>query len=194
MMPSNSNRRRNGSKWIAAGCVLVCLALVLVAGSFIYATTHIGEAFWGQFGHWDPQTEPWVECGFDLPDGKGRVVLLRHNAHPFLAEYNRKIRLEITDRTPVTLGLPMNVGGSTMINVYLGSAQLSGKMEVSVMRLDDHWGTYIIDVDNLRLLDGESILRLLEGTYLGRWDGRKGPLRFVPADEGVEEAIDKVGY
>lgn len=154
----------------------------------------MGEALWGRFDHWDPEPEPWVERGFDLPDGKGRVVLLRQNAHPFLAEYNRQIRLEMTDRTPVTLGLPMNVGGSTMINVYLGSAQLSGEMEVSVIRLDDHWGTYIIDVDNLRILGADSILRLSEGTYWGRWDGRKGPLQFVPANEGVEETIDKVGY
>ena len=165
----------------------------------------IGDTFWEQFDDWSLDQEPWVEVGFDLPNNIGHIVLLRQHAHPFLAEYNRKIRLEMPNQKPVTLELPVNVGGRILIRVYLYTERLADNKEISILRLTDHWGKYYVDLSHQILLEtghkkygfgdvndtgfGEvshpvyvetvNIHEITQWEYLGRFDGQKGPLEFI---------------
>jgi hypothetical protein len=189
-MRANKNLLHSGcAKWLALGCLLTAVASVVLLGLFFYATARVGSAFWQQAEEWDVEQEPWEEASFDLPDGSGRVSLLRQNAHPFLAEYNRRLRFELEGRLPVTLDLPMNVGGRTLINVYLFAFDTSvDGIATSVLHLKDRWGDYVVDLDRLDLVSGAD-LQLAECTYLGRFDGRDGTLEFVPATASPEEEL-----
>ncbi len=63
------------------------------------------------------------------------------------------------------------------------------EIESPILRLEDHWGEYLVD---LQLLEWKEVTLPSEGIYLGRFDGRTGPLEFIPAEQGQEEVIDKV--
>ena len=184
-MSANENHLHSKwAKWLGLGCLLAVAASILLLGFLCYATARIGSAFWQHADEWDAEQEPWEKASFGLPDGSGQVSLLRRNAHPFLAEYNRRLRFEPEGQAPVTLDLPLNVGGRTLINVY---SHASGTA-TSVLRLEDRWGEYVVDLDSLDLVSGAD-LHLTEVTYLGRFDGRDGPLTFVPATTSPEEDI-----
>ena len=177
------------AKWLVLGCLLAAAASVLLLGAFCYAMARIGSAFWQQAEEWDVEQEPWEEASFDLPDGAGQVSFLRQDAHPFLAEYNRRLRFELEGQAPVTLDLPMNVGGRTLINVHLhANGTTVDGTATSVLRLEDRWGEYVVDLDRLDLVSGAD-LHVAEGTYLGRFDDRDGPLAFVPAATSPEEEV-----
>jgi hypothetical protein len=169
---------------------VIITIFVLVTVAYMGLAAMVAKSFFGG-GDWSIEQEPWVEVRHSLPNESGEIILLRQNAHPFLAEYFRKIRLEMVGQESVTLSLPMNVGGSTMINVYQYSGTLPDTKTVSFLRLEDHWGKYDIDLINGILLDEDNI-NLVDGIYLGRFDGQTGELQFVPASEAPEEAIDKI--
>jgi len=147
----------------------------------------MGRAVWEGFDQWDPNEQPWVECPVDLPEETGRVVFLRRHAHPFLAEYDRKIRYEFAGGA-VTRDLPMNTGGKTHISVYYYAARDG---QGPLVELRDRHRNYSFDLGN-DANEIRSIPEPLAGTYIGRLDGRKGPLRFVPVEESPEEPIERM--
>ena len=71
--------------------------------------TRAGASLSGE--EWDQAQEPWVESAAALPPSVGGpVVLLRRSAHPYLAEYDRRLRLERPDGSELTVDLPPNPG------------------------------------------------------------------------------------
>ncbi|MEJ5309968.1 MAG: hypothetical protein WHX52_09360 [Anaerolineae bacterium] len=190
----------------ALACVMLALLAVLAVGGGL---AFLGLREWMQGQNWNPDDEPWIEVAIPLPDGWGQVIFLRQSAHPFLAEYNQKLRLELTGQPPVVVEMPMNVGGSTFTNVYWVAEGVDGH---ATLQLIDHWGMYVVDLEDppataLWLTRFEGVWRLngaaektdalLEALddpeYLGCLNGKQWPLRFVPASEAPEAEIDFVG-
>jgi hypothetical protein len=199
--------------WIVAiGCGM--LACVMVIGLLIVMGVGGGLAFlglreWAQSQNWNPTDEPWEEIAIPLPDDWGQVIFLRQSAHPVMAEYNQKLRLELTGQPSQIVEMPMNVGGRTFTNVYWVAEGVDGH---ATLQLIDHWGMYVVDLeappatalwvthfDGVWRLSGaaEETDALLEALadheYLGCLDGKEWPLRFVPASEASETEIDFVG-
>lgn len=199
--------------WIVAiGCsVLACMMLtgLLVVMAIGGGLAYLGWREWKQFESWKPADEPWEEVAIPLPDDWGQVVFLRQSAHPMLAEYNQRLRLELTAHSPVTVEMPMNVGGRTFTNIYWVAEGIDGH---ATLQLIDHWGMYVVDLEDppdtaLWVTRFEGVWRLngaaeetpalleslVEHEYLGCLDGNEWPLRFVPVAEAPETEIDFVG-
>ena len=183
----NINGKKPGRRWLLWS-ILGCGGLLFVGALLsVIFVLWAGISFWRYAENWDKKDEPWVECAFDVPDSAVRVVFLRQHAHPFLAEYDRKIRLESPGKDPVTLDLPPNTGGQTMINVYRHTCLAEDGTELHALRLKGRHVNAIVDLREPRFLKKDMIADLGEGEYLGRFDGRDGPLKFVAADEAPEK-------
>jgi len=103
----------------------------------------IARAVFGAVDDFDEEKQPWVECPLPTPDETVTVTFLRRHVHPFLAEFDRKLRFEQAGAEPVTRWLPTNVGGRTKINVYwYPRSEASGPF----LKLVDHWGEYVADL------------------------------------------------
>jgi len=175
------------------GCVLIGLLAIITLGFIaVYGYLALVGSLMFSGGDWNVEQEPWVEVGFVLPDEKGRVIFMIQTAHPTLAEYNRKIRIENNGKEPVTLSLPMNTGGSNMINVYQYISSSSDEENVKLLRLEDSQGEYIIDLVHGKLLEDENNFPE-DWVYLGRFDDRLAELKFYSAAETPEEEMDKFG-
>ncbi|MCP4229056.1 MAG: hypothetical protein GY771_02775 [bacterium] len=180
--------------------ILRCYVPFAVCGYLIIALTGcccgemIDDPLFGDIDDFDPENEPWVEVDIELPDDAGKAVFMRRNAHPFFAEYNRKIRLELTGHEPVEIELEMNTGGKTLINVYYLPYGLTGVSENALLLLQDYYGDYPVDLAERRLLPGYwGIWERIEPPdtgYLGRLDGSEYPLKFVTATESPEEELE----
>jgi len=131
-----------GKKLALTGLIMgyVCLPLYIFSSVVSY---QISAEFWGQFEDFNKNEQPWVECLIRLPDGSGQVVFMRRHAHPFLAEYDRKIRFETDSLKNVVQPLPMNTGGRTRINVYWYPESDSNG---AFIRLRDRYGSYYLDL------------------------------------------------
>ena len=89
----------------------------------------------------------WAEFEpIPLPDGAGELVLLAKGLHPFLAESARRIRLK-SESSDMLLDLAHNVGGQDVVDVYWYPAD---EQRGPFVRLEDHWGEYLIDVNKRR--------------------------------------------
>ncbi len=169
------------------GVLVAVLALVvLCGGGVLLVLCDSGrEVIKVDLGEFDEDAQPWVECPIEIPDETGRVVFLRRHSHPFLAEYDRKIRYEMGDRA-VTKDLPPNTGGKTRINVYYYPA---GDGQGPFVRFRDRAGNYYFDLGN-DANEVSSAPEPLIKKYIGRLDGTQGPLQFVSAEESPEESIE----
>ncbi|MGC9394095.1 MAG: hypothetical protein ACP5J4_04505 [Anaerolineae bacterium] len=212
MAGTQTTSSRRWWPWIVAiGCgALACVMLVLLAVLAIGGgLAYLGLREWAQNQNWEQADETWTEVAIPLPDDGGQVVFLRQSAHPVMAEYNRKLRLELTGQTPQVVEMPMNVGGRTFINVYWVAEGVDGQ---ATLQLIDHWGMYVVDLvappdtalwvtrfDGKWRLNGNAegtdalLEALTDHEYLGCLDGQEWPLRFVPASEAPESEIDFVG-
>lgn len=182
-----------GKKLALTGLIMgyVCLPLYIFSSVVSY---QISAEFWGQFEDFNKNEQPWVECVIKLPDGSGQVAFMRRHAHPFLAEYDRKIRFETECFRNVVQPLPTNTGGRTKINVHwYPESDAKGPF----LRLRDHCGVYYLNLQRgvvMSLQDQEfrDVFPYTTSQYLGRLDGTKGPLCFIPADRAPEEGIKPV--
>ncbi len=213
MTETQTTPRRRIWPWIVAvGCgALACVTLMILAVALLVGggLAYFGLQEWAELEEWDPTTAPWEEIAIPLPDEAGQVVFLRQSAHPMLAEYNQQLRLELIAQAPITVAMPMNVGGTTFTNVYWVAEGVDGH---ATLQLIDHWGMYVVDLESppatalwVTRLEGEWRLNgapeetpallesLADHQYLGCLDGRKWPLRFVPAAEAPETEINFVG-
>ncbi len=151
----------------------------------ILAPCLVGQAFWDSFDDFDVNEQPWVECPLVLPDKSYRIVFFRRHIHPFLAEYDRKIRCEI-DNNVIVKPLPTNTGGRTKINIYYyAAANGLGPF----IRLRDQYGNYRFDLGN-GVEEIKAIPKSFEGVYIGRLDGSQEPLRFVSVQDSPEQQIE----
>jgi hypothetical protein len=174
------------------GCILIALiVMIILVVIMIYGYLALAGSLMFSGGDWNVEQEPWVEVGFVLPNENGRVIFMIQTAHPVLAEYNRKIRIETIGKEPVTLSLPMNTGGDNIVNVYhfMGSSSSGEKM--ILLRLEDSLGEHIIDLEHGTFLEDENTF--FEGwVYVGRFDDRSTELRFYSPGEAPEEKMDKL--
>src|SRR5687767_10910362 len=79
----------------------------------------------------------WRESRFALPDGSARIVLLRRATHPYLAKYERRVRVEMPGRQPFLFDLAPDTGDTHHIDLYRQSAVLVDGSEARVLRLRD---------------------------------------------------------
>ena len=169
----------------------VCLGILvffLISGAFIafLVFREAGKQFWGGFGDFDENAQPWTECPIDFPDKTGRIVFMRRRSHPFLAEYKRKIRYETSVLATVRL-LPLNTGGKTRINVYYYEAKNG---QGPYVKFQDQYGNYRFDLGH-DVKETLSIPDALTREYIGRLDGVREPLRFISVEESTEERIER---
>lgn len=162
---------------LAFGIIVLALSVTHVAN--IVSKQKAANEFWGSFENFDVNKQPWIECIIELPDEKDEIVFLRQHSHPFLAEYNRKIRF--TQEKERAL-LP-NTGGQTNIQVYYYEAK-NGKGPY--VQLIDRYGKYHFDLKQvdkkvLSVPDGQT------GEFVGSINGLKGSLIFVKNDSNSIE-------
>lgn len=167
---------------LSIGILALLLMFCGVVG--ILGLREVGKEFWDSFDDFDVNEQPWTECPIALPDKAGRIVFLRRHNHPFLAEYDRKIRYETGTHVAMKL-LPPNTGGKTKINVYYYSAKDG---QGPFVRLRDQYGNYRFDLSN-DANEIRAIPQSLTREYIGRLDGVQEPLRFVSVQESPEERI-----
>ncbi len=196
------------------GCIAVGVALVVVAVSFVLFVTWAATRADDELASFDPEKEPWRPV--QVPLAQGSLRFEQRLAHPFLAEYSR--RIVVSGQPEHQLDMPFNPGGRTLINVYWHDAQGG---QGPWVRHQEYMGHFIVDLGSkpprpwlLCEHEGERFLVAGEcswsrtndepwrpngehqpvpfsmpGRYLGRVDGRTSALRFVPAAEATEELI-----
>jgi len=174
---------------VAIGCLCAAVLGVALLGVGGYVAYRLGKAIaLDTFEGLDPDEYPWEECEVAKLDGS-RVVFLRRPAHPFLAEYFRKIRLERPGQPDETLPLPMNVGGRTKINVYrLPAGEETGHLFI----LRDHWGDYAVDPIERRTL----LLEKVDGRVFSgpvQDEGTVGASVMRWKEDGVEKVEVRIG-
>ena len=144
----------------------------------------------------EQQHAPWAECPMQVP-GDTKVIFLRKHIHPFLAEYDRALRIERPGKASVTLDLPSNTGGRTMIKVYTCCAiSPEGEETLMLLLIDQQW-EMLVDLKKAEMandpMSGMSTEKALEAIsekkYIGRLDARETSLKFIPASESAEEPI-----
>ncbi len=182
------------SGYVRGGALFAICGYLLMALTGCCCGETVEDPLFGDIDDFDPELEPWVEVDIELPDGAGKAVFMRRNAHPFFAEYDRKVRLEQTGHEPVEIDLEMNTGGKTLINVYYLPDGLAEVSENPMLLLRDYYGDYPIDLEGQRLLPGYwgtwERIEPPDTGYLGRIDGREHPLKFLSAAENPEEKLD----
>jgi hypothetical protein len=94
----------------------------------------------------------WTEVAKDLPEGMGQIVRMRQRCHPFLGEYHRKYRIELSDGRVKTFRLPTDSGSVMKTDVFL--IQAKGKQFI---RLKDHHFTDMDFTDVVIALDSLKI-------------------------------------
>ncbi|MHC4418830.1 MAG: DUF4190 domain-containing protein [Planctomycetota bacterium] len=185
-----SNKVLTGKKLALVGLIIgyVCLPLYIFSSVVTYA---LAAEFWGSFEDFDESKQPWVECAIPLPDGSGQLLFMRRHIHPFMAEYDRKIRFETRAFNEISKPLPVNPGGRTKINVHWYPA---GDGKGAFLQLKDRWGAYYLDLERGIVMSPKDpefaeVFPYTTPQYLGRLDGTKSPLRFIPAGSAPEEKI-----
>lgn len=100
------------------------------------------QPFW-RAETWKQEDEPWKPClAHTLSDGTMISVAFRQ-AHPFLAEYDRKVIVAPPTGPSVELAMPMNVGGRTKMNVYFYPQEDGAG---PFIRFQDQWGETLLDL------------------------------------------------
>jgi len=114
---------------------------------------------------------PWEAASGDLPAEMGKITFFRKSAHPFLAEYYRKIRLHATGIEPRTLRLPFDTGGGANVRLYL--IDMAGER---CLRIKDRCSDVVIKLATATFgPSGE----LPEGRLLGVFMYDEGGLSYV---------------
>jgi hypothetical protein len=184
---NRSSSLLTGKKLILAGLILAYVCLPLSIFSKLLGS-QISAHFFSSFEDFDRTKQPWQEYAIELPDGSGRIIFMRRHTHPFLAEYDRKIRFETKTLQGVIKPLRRNTGGKTKINVYYYERKNG---EGPYLKLQDQYGHYRFDLGR----GGKEILYFpssLPKKYIGRFDGTQHPLRFISPDESKEQRIKMI--
>ncbi len=135
--------------------ILACVAI-----SGLLVIRHTGKQFVAHVENFDETKQPWVSCAIAHPGGNPPIAFLQRRIHPFLAEYEYKLRTG-EGTIAVERVLPVNVGGRTKMNAYwYPSTDGFGPC----IRLQDHWGQYLLRLDDLKTY---RLLRYRDRTYIG---------------------------
>ena len=96
-----------------------CLVLAICAGiGGFLLLRHLGKAFMAGVENFDESKRPWTECSVPHPGSTPPLTFMQKSVHPFLAEYEYKVRFGIGTNA-AERWLPLNCGGRTLINAYL---------------------------------------------------------------------------
>lgn len=109
----------------------------------------------------DEAKEPWEYCGIDYPEKEKKVVFYRQIAHPFLAEYNRRIGFGDQEKSQIRF-FPMNTGGRTNIEVFYFVAD--GK---PYLRMKDRQTECLISIEEEKVY---SYVRAKDRIFVGEVD------------------------
>ncbi len=81
------------------------------------ASLYLAVVIFWDAEEWKQEDVPWVACPlYEFEDGMKVAIHFRH-AHPFLAEFFRKLIVTVPGKDTVEINLPVNVGGRTDIKV-----------------------------------------------------------------------------
>jgi hypothetical protein len=121
-------------------CVVLCLG---VGTGGVLLLRHIGKELTARVENFDQSQQPWIECSVPHPGGTPALTFMEKSIHPFLAEYEYRVRFG-TGSDAVERWLPLNCGGRTRMNAYwYEPSEQSGPC----IRLQDHWGEYLLRLD-----------------------------------------------
>jgi hypothetical protein len=182
--------KRSGKRIIIG---IVGLSLLVCLGFGIYVMVSLasfGSSFWSQYDDWSPEQEPWVQVLFALPEGPESITFARKNAHPFLAEYYRKLYLHNSEEQPLEVVLPMNSGGNTLINTYFIETTRKDGSPMFILHLLDRHDHYYVDLGKGSLIHPDHTLAFSSEDYIGRLDDRSGSLEFITVQDAPEEPIE----
>jgi len=138
-----------------------CLVVAVCAGVGAFFVLHDpGRGIMTGIEGFDQSRQPWMECGVPHPGGTPAVTFLQRSIHPFLAEYEYKIRFG-TGTNSLERWLPLNSGGRTRMNAYwYPSDPKSGP----TIRLQDRWGEYLVRMQEQKTY---MILRYKDRVFAG---------------------------
>jgi hypothetical protein len=122
------------------GCS-TCLVLAICAGiTSLFVLRHIGRAFMASGENIDETKQSWTECAVPHPGGAPALTFMQRSIHPFLAEYEYKLRFG-TGTNAVERWLRLNCGGRTRMNAYWYPSEVTLGPTI---RLQDHWREYLL--------------------------------------------------
>jgi len=105
------------------GIIFLTGLCMLALGLVVLDDFEGGPVHWNffdaQMDEFEKNPPTWEECVIDVADIEPNLVFLRKQAHPFLAEYERRLRIEKANEPARVLDLPMNTGGRTHVRVFL---------------------------------------------------------------------------
>jgi hypothetical protein len=141
------------------------------------------------FQNWKQENEPWTELKITLSDPEIEIFYFQQPAHPFLAEYNRKIIFKTPIGQTDTINMFMNTGGRTLFNLYCMTEK-----DKKVIILEDYFGFYLYDLkkneyseaifsEKMQAVDDHNTV------FLGKIDGESYPLRFIDKNNETKKKI-----
>lgn len=102
----------------------------------------LAEGIIDSFAEFNKEKQPWIECEVSHPGNDASITFLQRTIHPFLAEYEYKVRFGV-GQDAVERWLPLNCGGRTVMNVYWYPVSNGSG---ACIRLQNHWGEYLLDL------------------------------------------------
>lgn len=130
----------------------------------------------------------WDECALDLPNGTGRLVLMRRPSPEKAGDYLRKVRIE-SPPAPQTAPLPKSAEADARMNVYWYPTEGN---RGALVRLRDREGEFVVTLRSrttVRMLriKGEAYAgEVVEGEYGFGW--AESPDGKIDASVGEQKA------
>ena len=118
-----------------------------------------------------PTLNSWESYKINIPDWQGRITFYRKPIHPFLAEYERKLKVKFSNGKTIKSPLNVNTGGRTYIEVFRIEPKSN---EQAMLLFRDHHGEYLIDSLNckiLRVIKIDKYNRVFAGEITDSWEG-----------------------
>lgn len=121
-------------------CMVLAISLGIVG---LLALRHLGRASMASIEDF-VESRQWTTCRLPHPGETPALTFMQKSFHPFLAEYDYRIRIG-TGSSSVERWLPTNCGGRTRMNAYWYPEEDGFG---PCIRLQDHWGEYLLRFDD----------------------------------------------
>lgn len=118
----------------------------------------LGKDFAEYVDNWKQNDEAWQELEVKFDTSNIVIWYQQQSAHPFLVEYNRRIKFQHNNKQSELHKMSLNPGGRTEIKIY---------GEPNSIILEDIWGLYILDLKNMTLKEPDESMDTSKLTYLG---------------------------
>jgi hypothetical protein len=134
---------------------------------------------------------PWYQCAFDFSDETGRVILMRSRLPGiagFHAEFGLRLHIELSNGTSATISLDYTEDRES--EFYFGIAELQSSQRVPLLRVESYGRTYPINMTTLRQLSFQDVVKEIDMTFLGHFEGVDS---FIPNSALVSPVVDHCG-